>query len=233
MSDRIQESLTALSLHLVGRMPMSETLGMVCEQARIVVAPARYVSITMPVGRRLTSAAISDELLNEVDAAQYASADGPCVSAFRDGETVYLRSTSARARYPEFCAVAYELGVMSVLSVPMSPGGDTVGALNLYGEREDAFATDIDAGEEFAAQAGVILANAQAYWEARSLGEHLTQAMASRAEIEQAKGIIMATTGSSPDEAFDQLRQQSQHENVKVRELAAEIVRRAQRARRS
>jgi AmiR/NasT family two-component response regulator len=56
--------------------------------------------------------------------------------------------------------------------------------------------------------------------------------MQSRAEIEQAKGILMATAGLSADAAFEQLVKQSQHENVKVRDLAAEIVRRSQRNRR-
>jgi AmiR/NasT family two-component response regulator len=69
----------------------------------------------------------------------------------------------------------------------------------------------------------------QAYWDARSLGENLQAAMLSRAEIEQAKGIIMATTGCTAEEAFAQLRQQSQHQNVKVRTLALEIIRNAQR----
>jgi hypothetical protein len=45
--------------------------------------------------------------------------------------------------------------------------------------------------------------------------------------IEQAKGVLMAQAGCQPDEAFDILRRASQRTNVKVRDLAAEIVRRA------
>jgi GAF domain-containing protein len=233
VSNSIQDSLTALSLHLVDRSPMSETLMFVCREARAVLPSARYVSISMLKGRELTSSMISDEQLHEIDDAQNASGDGPCVAAFRTGERVYLTSTRGSGPYPEFRSVAFAHGVKSVLSLPMTPDGDVLGLLNLYSESEDAFTTEIETGELFAAQAGVLIANSQAYWEARSLGEHLAQAMASRAEIEQAKGIIMGATGLSPDEAFDQLREQSQHENVKVREIAAEIVRRAQRARRS
>jgi len=229
-----QHSLTALSVHLIGRSPMSNTLMLVCHEARRAVPSARYVSISMPKGRRLTSSVLSDEKLQEIDRAQHASDDGPCVAAYRTGETVFLPSTCGSGPYPEFRSAAFRHGVLSVLSLPMHPGGDVLGALNLYAESEHAFTiTDIESGEVFAAQAGVLVANAQAYWEAQSLAEHLAQAMASRAEIEQAKGIIMSATGLSPDEAFDQLREQSQHENVKVREIAAEIVRRAQRARRS
>jgi dihydrodipicolinate synthase/N-acetylneuraminate lyase len=42
--------------------------------------------------------------------------------------------------------------------------------------------------------------------------------------IEQAKGIIMAQNGCWPEEAFDLLRRASQRANVKVRELAVQIV---------
>ena len=44
------------------------------------------------------------------------------------------------------------------------------------------------------------------------------------AVIEQAKGIIMAQQGCTPEEAFALLRQVSQQANVKVHVLAAQIV---------
>jgi hypothetical protein len=45
--------------------------------------------------------------------------------------------------------------------------------------------------------------------------------------IEQAKGILMAQTGCGPGEAFDMLRRASQRSNIKVRDLAEDIVGRA------
>ena len=48
--------------------------------------------------------------------------------------------------------------------------------------------------------------------------------MASRAVIEQAKGILMAQRDCSADEAFDMLRRASQRENVKLRDVAQRIV---------
>lgn len=49
--------------------------------------------------------------------------------------------------------------------------------------------------------------------------------LASMPLIEQAKGIVMARTGCGPDEAFELLKKSSQRANVKVRDLAAELVR--------
>jgi AmiR/NasT family two-component response regulator len=48
--------------------------------------------------------------------------------------------------------------------------------------------------------------------------------MQSRAVIEQAKGKLMAIEGFSPDEAFTRLARVSQSENVKLRELARQVV---------
>ena len=52
--------------------------------------------------------------------------------------------------------------------------------------------------------------------------------MENRAAIEQAKGIIMGTMRVGPDAAFDILRQQSQIENRKLRDIAIELVERQQ-----
>lgn len=44
--------------------------------------------------------------------------------------------------------------------------------------------------------------------------------------IEQAKGILIAQTGCSPDQAFDMLREASQRSNIRVSDLASAIVQR-------
>ena len=83
-------------------------------------------------------------------------------------------------------------GVLSTLSLPLITHDGPIGALNLYAETEGAYGRgDQEIGELFASQAAFLLANAQAYWDARTLSENLEQAMRSRATIEQAKGIIM------------------------------------------
>ena len=48
--------------------------------------------------------------------------------------------------------------------------------------------------------------------------------MASRAVIEQAKGVLMGRHALDEKEAFEVLRRQSQNRNVKLRTLAAEVV---------
>ncbi len=60
---------------------------------------------------------------------------------------------------------------------------------------------------------------------------NLERALDSRDLIGQAKGVIIVTVGCSSDDAFRLLRDQSQHENRKLVDVAAEIVERAQRTR--
>lgn len=62
----------------------------------------------------------------------------------------------------------------------------------------------------------------------RALSEHAATAVdaatSSRAAIEQAKGALMLVYGIGPEEAFSQLAWQSQHANIKLRELAERLV---------
>ena len=54
--------------------------------------------------------------------------------------------------------------------------------------------------------------------------EQLHVAMGSRAEIEQAKGVLMHSMGIGPEAAFAVLVAASQRENIKLRDIAARIV---------
>jgi hypothetical protein len=58
----------------------------------------------------------------------------------------------------------------------------------------------------------------------RAERDGLRQAMRTRSLIEQAKGILIARDGVTADEAFARLRQTSQRSNVKLAEVAAELI---------
>ena len=68
------------------------------------------------------------------------------------------------------------------------------------------------------------MANAQAYFAAFELSRDMAKAMESRAEIEQAKGVLMSIHRIDADAAFDLLRQQSQTTNRKLRDVAVDVV---------
>ena len=62
------------------------------------------------------------------------------------------------------------------------------------------------------------------YSQARDLSAQLEQALRSRAVIDQAIGIVMAESRCDADQAFGTLRRASNNRNMKLRDLAAEIV---------
>ncbi|WP_069770307.1 ANTAR domain-containing protein [Streptomyces sp. LUP30] len=55
--------------------------------------------------------------------------------------------------------------------------------------------------------------------------DQLRQALASRAEIDQAMGVVAAVCRMSPENSWDVLRQVSQHTNIKLREVAQHVMR--------
>lgn len=65
------------------------------------------------------------------------------------------------------------------------------------------------------------------YRHARQSAEKLRYALEHRAVIDQAKGILMASRKITAEQAFAVLAKQSQHENIKLRDLAAGLVDRA------
>jgi len=96
--------------------------------------------------------------------------------------------------------------------------------LNIYGGTEPFHQCELELAVTFASYAGVALANAVLFASTAELVGNLEAAMASRAVIEQAKGVVMAREHCTADRAFEILRELSQHQNVKVRALCRAIV---------
>lgn len=174
-----------------------------------------------------TTAVFTDQAPPAIDRSQYESGKGPCLDAWREKRVVRIDEMSLVAdEYPEFSKAAQEHSVQSTLSLPLVAGDRGVGALNLYSRATKGFSQEDEAlGTDLATAAAIVLANSSAYWEASQLGDQLSEAMKSRAVIEQAKGMLMARSRKlTADDAFDLLRKASQRENVKLREIAQRMV---------
>src|SRR3954452_10773399 len=175
--DPVAASLKALTMFLGGDASVADTLQSIIDLAVVAVPPAAYTGISMLVDDKVTTSVFSDPEVPEIDQAQYAAGTGPCLDAFRYGEILGIASTERDERWPEFSRAALEHGIHSTLSLPLLVGDESVGALNFYSRQEDGFSKeDQEKGDAFAVQAAVVLANAQAYWDARTLSENLTEA---------------------------------------------------------
>jgi putative methionine-R-sulfoxide reductase with GAF domain len=227
VSDPQSAALRALSGFLVAELSLGDTLQRVAEITTDALPAAAMAGITMlnEYGR-VTTGVYTDPASPEIDADQYKAGRGPCLDAWREGRVVRVDDmTKAQDQYPEFARAALGHGVHSTISFPLLADGGGIGALNAYSTEAAGFSGDEATGMELAAAAAVVLANATAYWTAVELGEGLSEAMKSRAVIEQAKGMLMAASPDlDADGAFDLLRRASQRENVKLRDIAQRIV---------
>jgi len=228
--DARSQAMRALSQFLVSDASVGDTLRRVAEITTQALPAAEMAGISILDGKgNPTTAIFTDVESPEIDAGQYKSGVGPCLDAWRLQRPIRIDDMSVAASdYPDFARLAQERGVQSTLSLPLIAGDSGVGAMNLYAKTPKGFSEEDEAlGCDLAAAAAIVLANATSYWDSRHLAEQLTDAMQSRAVIEQAKGMLMAQSpGITADDAFDVLRRASQRENVKLRDIAMRIAER-------
>jgi len=135
---------------------------------------------------------------------------------------------SSEKRWPQFTARAVQAGCHSSLSVGLPVHESVAGAMNIYATEPRAFDDDAVAlAQTFAGYAAIALANAHLYDTQAALAHHMQTAMASRAVIEQAKGIIMGDRRCTAEQAFQILTKLSQDTNRKLRDVAQALVDRA------
>ncbi|NHA68831.1 GAF and ANTAR domain-containing protein [Phycicoccus flavus] len=205
---------------------LSDYLERVVHSVRRHVSGCDEVGITVLSADRPHTAAYSTVQTLEIDAVQYALDEGPCLDAARKREEQGVGDLCHDdGRWPAFAQAVREDGMRSLYAVPLVSGDKCVGALNLYGWERNAFDNFEASLVRVAAGrcADAVLAVTQ-YDGMRRLAGQLEQAMASRAAIEQAKGVIMALRGVGEHDAFEILRKTSQDRNVKVRLLAEQVV---------
>ncbi len=217
----------------LGRIRLTDTdldgiLDRVAELAKSTIPGAREVSVTLIRGRNAKTAAFTGDLALKLDETQYETGHGPCLDASTMSATVSVPDMAIETRWPQWVSRSLDLGVNSSLSIGMPVEDVVVGALNIYATERDAFDEDaVTVGQTFAGYAAVALANAHAFNANTTLAQQMQAAMASRAVIEQAKGIIMGDRHCTSDEAFRILTKISQDSNRKLRDVAAALVARA------
>jgi transcriptional regulator with GAF, ATPase, and Fis domain len=197
------------------------TLERICQLALHTVPGCEYSSITLVSGRQVTTEGATDEVARTVDRIQYETGEGPCLNSIAAHEVVQSNDLSTESRWPTFCRRAVgETEVRSMLCFRLYKRENTMGALNLFSTATEAFEDAQEAhdfGAVFAAHAAVALAGAQEH-------ANLDQALKSREVIGQAMGILVGRQGVSMDEAFAMLRSGSQRLNIKLRDVAQQIV---------
>jgi signal transduction protein with GAF and PtsI domain len=118
-------------------------------------------------------------------------------------------------------SVAEKEGLCSLLSVPMSVKGRTIGVLNCYTSTIREFSPDdISLLSAVANQAAVAIENTELLVKTRIVQEELE----ARKLVERAKDILMRSQGLSGDEAYRRMQRRSMNTRKSLREIAEAII---------
>jgi ANTAR domain/GAF domain len=210
--------------------PLDDIAGRVAETAVVAIPYADAVSITVLSWPDARTAASTHEQALQLDHQQYASGRGPCLEAALQRTPVRAVIGEEHHRWPEFVDAAQRVGIRASLSVPLLIGGldqeqELVGSLNIYSHTASAFDPfDAQLMRLYTVAAGQAITNAGRWQHSRETVTQLETALLSRSDIDMAKGALIALHGCEPGEAFARLVEESQRRNIKLRDVALELL---------
>ncbi len=191
----------------------------VCAEAVRLVDTVQHAGVILAVGRRnMEVVATTGPIPERLDELQQREGEGPCLLAARTQEVVRLEDLTTDGRWPSFAALAADMGVSSMLCLPLHVDSTTFGTLSLYADTPRAIK---DVAEPVARVLAVLAAITLS--ESRSQ-VNLQRALQSRDLIGQAKGIIMHSRRITADDAFALLVRRSQETNTKLVQVAESVV---------
>lgn len=194
------------------------TLRAIVKAAAEYVPGAEHAGVALVERGRIRTVEPTSQLVEIIDQLQYDLHEGPCVDAITDHETFRVGDVGTEPRWPSFGPAAAGHGIHSLMSYRLFVTDRTLGALNFYSSRVDAFDDRVEAdGRLFAAHAAIALVGAQR--EAQ-----LGVALENRDLIGTAKGILMERHGVDAAAAFRMLVEASQTANMKLHQVAAWLV---------
>ncbi len=182
---------------------------------------AAGVMLASPEGS-LGLVASSSEAMRLLELFELQTQEGPCLDAFRTGQSVEHENLQAGSgRWPSFSAAALQAGFASALALPLRLREATLGALNLLRvTRAPMDEADVIVARAFADLATLSIIQHRTAAESQRLNEQLSSALTSRVVIEQAKGVIAERADVDLAEAFSRLRSYARNHNRRLTDVA-------------
>lgn len=204
---------------------VQSTVELVTQLAEQTIPGSAGSGVTLVDSRGHRTTAASTPLVAEADALQYALESGPCLTAWGEQVPVRINDLGQEKRWARWTAAAAELGVQSMLSVPLVTAAGSVGAMKVYSRELNAYDDHAeDVLNLFAEQAAVLLSNMLTLTDARQLTAQLNESLHARDLIGQAKGVLMAQGAASDEAALSLLIAASERSGEKVHEVARQLV---------
>ena len=186
----------------------------------------------LPQGTVWGTLGTSGDLSRRVDELQFTLGEGPCIDAVRYAEPVQADlGHPGESRWPAFAGAVLDLGVMSVIALPVSVDGSAVGALDLFQRRPGSLGQDALDGALIAAQvAGVPVGRLMRDTVDRDQASDGTGVQKAagweRVEVYQATGMIMGQLDVEPGEALMRLRGHAFAHGMTASDVAWDIIER-------
>lgn len=201
----------------------SELNAAICIAATMIVSGCDHASLMICRDGQCRTAAVSDSIARQIDRLELVLGMGPCLEAIETRSAQIESDLTAGNRWPALARrIVAETPVRGAVSIRLPVGPQGIGALNLFSDRPNALdAVSVE-------QAVVLGAFATVAGTAAARGEDvatLRRGLTSNRAIGQAVGMLMALNDISDADAFDMLRKTSQHSNVKLVDVATEMIR--------
>lgn len=222
----LASGLTRLATLLLSVEDAEEALRHLARMAVVVVPDGPTCGITVRRRGRYTTMVHAGFIPASVHEVQYAIGHGPCLEVLHTGSLVVSQDLAAEHRWGDFPRQAMAAGAHGACAFPLETGGQVVGAMNLYAHKPGLFPEPVRRiAAQFAEPASILLAGVLRRLSQAEVITELRTALASRGVIDQAIGIVVAHRRCGPEQAFRILRKVSNDRNIKLRVLAAAVVR--------
>ncbi|HZQ32919.1 MAG TPA: GAF and ANTAR domain-containing protein [Mycobacterium sp.] len=202
----------------------AQVFAAICVAATLLVPGCDHASVLMRRDGAYRTMAATDDIARQIDTLERHTGDGPCVDAIEMETPQIEPNLTAPSHWPRLAArIVAETPVRGAMGFRLLVDGRKVGALNLFSDTADRFDSDCaDLAVILASFAGVA-----AYAAARGeQAELLHRGLLNNREIGKAIGMLMVLHSVSEKEAFEMLRHISQAMNVKLADIAREVIKR-------
>ena len=213
------ELLSNMALELQDADTPAATADTISQYGRIAV-DADEAGIMLVHGKgRIETPAATGSVVDTAHQLQAEFNEGPCLDAVKGGDDTYLVTNAAEdPRWPRWGPAAADLGYFSAIGASLETRARRIGSLNIYARRPDAFTEgDAETVKWLATHASVAMAAAAEQADLRI-------ALGNRTLIGQAEGVLMHALGIDQNRAFAYLQRLSQDSNVKLTEIAEQII---------
>src|ERR1700756_4938511 len=202
----------------------AEMYAAICVAATLIVPGCDHASLLVREHDRYITVGASDRLAQKIDELERRAGDGPCVDAIEEETPQIDPNLTTRSVWPKLASILVaETPVRGAMGFRLLVNKRKGAALNLFSNTPNMF------DDESAGRAAVLASFASVAINAVAKGEDaasLRRGLLSNREIGKAVGMLMMLHDMTEDQAFDLLRRHSQGLNIKLAEVAREVIER-------